>query len=71
MLHWVNGQITDQRKGYGFRVSYSLNCDTGDPLLPAGAALVMVGLRHFQTLIATRDRLYYVGADGRIYAFAF
>jgi hypothetical protein len=30
----------------------------------------MVGLRHFQTLIATRDRLY-VGADGRIYAFTF
>jgi hypothetical protein len=43
--------------------------DTGEPLLPA-AGPAMVGLRHFQTLIATRDRLY-VGADGRIYAFTF
>jgi hypothetical protein len=30
----------------------------------------MSGLRHFQTLIATQDRLY-VGADDRIYAFGF
>jgi hypothetical protein len=44
--------------------------DTGEPLLPGDAAPAMVGLHHFQTLIATRDRLY-VGADGRIYAFAF
>jgi hypothetical protein len=43
--------------------------DTGEPLLPA-AGPAMVGLRHFQTLIATRDHLY-VGADGRIYAFTF
>jgi hypothetical protein len=28
------------------------------------------GLRHMQSLLATRDRLY-VGADGRIYAFEF
>ena len=28
------------------------------------------GLRHFQTLIATEDRLY-VAADGSIYAFRF
>jgi hypothetical protein len=30
----------------------------------------MTGLRHFQALLAAGDRLY-VGADGRIYAFAF
>jgi hypothetical protein len=30
----------------------------------------MTGLRHFQTLLAADDRLY-VGADGRLYAFAF
>ena len=30
----------------------------------------MAGLRHFQDLLATGDRLY-VGADGRLYAFAF
>jgi hypothetical protein len=30
----------------------------------------MIGLRHFQTLIATEDRLY-VAADGSIYAFGF
>jgi hypothetical protein len=30
----------------------------------------MTRLRHFQTLLAVGDRLY-VGADGRLYAFAF
>jgi hypothetical protein len=30
----------------------------------------MAGLRHFQTLIATKNRLY-VGADGRVYASVF
>jgi hypothetical protein len=30
----------------------------------------MAGLHHFQTLIATKDRLY-VGADGQVYAFTF
>jgi hypothetical protein len=30
----------------------------------------MVGLHHFQTLVATKNRLY-VGADQRVYAFAF
>jgi len=30
----------------------------------------MSGLRHFQNLIASQDRLY-VGADGRVYAFVF
>jgi hypothetical protein len=44
--------------------------DTGEPLIPASPGPAMVGLRHFQTLIAAKDRLY-VGADGRIYAFAF
>ncbi len=41
--------------------------DTGEVLF-SGPSLN--GLRHFQTLIATHDRLY-VGADGTIYAFAF
>jgi hypothetical protein len=41
--------------------------NTGQPLISGTA---MVGLHHFQTPIATTDRLY-VGADGRIYAFAF
>jgi hypothetical protein len=30
----------------------------------------MTGLRHFQDLLVAGDRLY-VGADGRLYAFAF
>ena len=59
---WMVGAEGDNRL-HGFKG------DTGEPLLPA-AGPAMVGLRHFQTLIATRDRLY-VGADGRIYAFAF
>jgi outer membrane protein assembly factor BamB len=45
--------------------------DTGEPLFTGGgSANAMTGLRHFQTLLAAGDRLY-VGADGRIYAFAF
>jgi hypothetical protein len=60
---WIVGAQGDNRL-HGFKG------DTGEPLLPAGAGPAMVGLRHFQTLIATRDRLY-VGADGRIYAFTF
>jgi hypothetical protein len=60
---WMVGAEGDNRL-HGFKG------DTGEPLLPAGAGPAMVGLRHFQTMIATRDRLY-VGADGRIYAFAF
>jgi hypothetical protein len=59
---WMVGAEGDNRL-HGFKG------DTGEPLLPA-AGPTMVGLRHFQTLIATRDRLY-VGADGRIYAFTF
>jgi hypothetical protein len=41
--------------------------DTGEVLFTGPS---LNGLRHFQTLIATQDRLY-VGADGTIYAFAF
>ena len=45
--------------------------DTGEPVSTGeGGREAMTGLRHFQTLIATDDRLY-VGADDRIYAFAF
>ncbi len=45
--------------------------DTGEPLFTGGGpGNAMTGLRHFQTLLAAGDRLY-VGADGRIYAFAF
>ena len=39
--------------------------DTGERLF---ASPPLVGLRHFQTLIAADDRLF-VGADGRLYAF--
>jgi hypothetical protein len=60
---WMLGAEGDNRL-HGFKG------DTGEPLFPAGAGPAMVGLHHFQTLIATRDRLY-VGADGQIYAFAF
>ena len=45
--------------------------DTGEPLFNGGGSgNAMTGLRHFQTLLAAGDRLY-VGADDRIYAFAF
>jgi hypothetical protein len=57
---WILGAEGDNRL-HGFKG------DTGDQLVATPA---MAGLRHFQTLIATRDRLY-VGADGRVYAFAF
>jgi hypothetical protein len=40
--------------------------DTGEKLFTSPA---LAGLRHFQTLIAADDRLF-VGADGRLYAFA-
>jgi hypothetical protein len=46
---------------------HGLRGDTGEPLFTGHA---LAGLRHFQTLIATEDRLY-VAADGAIYAFAF
>jgi hypothetical protein len=59
---WVVGADGDNRL-HGYRG------DTGESILD-GPEPAMAGLHHFQTLIATKDRLY-VGADGRIYAFAF
>jgi hypothetical protein len=47
---------------------HAFNGETGEPL--AVAPVRMLGLHHFQTLIATADRLY-VAADGTVYAFAF
>jgi hypothetical protein len=59
---WTVGAEGDNRL-HGFRG------DTGEPLVTAPLA-ALTGLRHFQTLIATPDRLY-VGADGSIYGFVF
>jgi hypothetical protein len=55
---WMVGAEGDNRL-HGFRG------DSGAPLYTSAA---LAGLRHFQTLIATQDRLY-VGADDRVYAF--
>src|SRR5215467_1157828 len=61
---WIRGAEGDNRL-HGFKG------DTGDVLFSGGGAKeAMTGLRHFQTLIATKSRLY-VAADGRVYAFAF
>jgi hypothetical protein len=61
---WSVGAEGDNRL-HGYRG------DTGEPLFTGGGAGdLMAGLHHFQTLLATQDRLY-VGADGRIYAFVF
>lgn len=57
---WMLGAEGDDRL-------HAFRGDTGEPIFDSEA---MSGLRHFQTLIATQDRLY-VGADGRVYAFAF
>ncbi|HEY3917046.1 MAG TPA: hypothetical protein VGL83_04605 [Stellaceae bacterium] len=57
---WMLGAEGDDRL-YGFRG------DTGERLVVTGA---MRGLRHFETLIATPDRLYVAG-DSALYAFAF
>jgi hypothetical protein len=57
---WILGAEGDNRL-HGFRG------DSGEPLFTGPP---LSGLRHFQTLIATQDRLY-VAADGAIYAFAF
>jgi len=57
---WMLGAEGDDRL-------HAFQGDTGAPIV---ASQPMSGLRHFETLIATQDRLY-VGADGRIYAFAF
>jgi hypothetical protein len=56
---WMLGAEGDNRL-HGFRG------DTGETLL---SSQPLAGLRHFQTLIAADNRLY-VGADGRLYAFA-
>ena len=55
---WMLGAEGDNRL-------HALRGDTGAPLFESQP---LAGLRHFQTLIATADRLY-VGADGRVYAF--
>ncbi len=55
---WVLGAEGDNRL-------HAFRGDTGAPLFTSAP---LSGLRHFQTLIATQDRLY-VGADGRVYAF--
>ena len=57
---WILGAEGDNRL-HGYRG------DNGDTLF-VGPALS--GLRHFQTLIATDDRIY-VAADGTVYAFMF
>ena len=61
---WMVGAEGDNRL-------HAFKGDTGEPLFAGGGPDEgMTGLRHFQTLIATDGRLY-VGADERIYAFAF
>jgi hypothetical protein len=55
---WVLGAEGDNRL-HGFRG------DNGEALFTSAP---LVGLRHFQTLIAADNRLF-VGADGRLYAF--
>jgi hypothetical protein len=55
--------------GTGDGLLHGFRGDTG-ALLYRGGGHRLAGLHHFQTLIATRDRLY-VGADGRLYAFGF
>jgi hypothetical protein len=61
---WILGAEGDDRL-HGYRG------DTGETLFGGGGpGDAMTGLRHFQDLLAAGDRLY-VGADGRLYAFAF
>ena len=57
---WMLGAEGDNRL-HGFKG------DTGEELFTSEP---LSGLRRFQTLIATQDRLY-IGADGRVYAFVF
>jgi hypothetical protein len=59
---WIVGAEGDNQL-HGFRG------DTGDPLFN-GSADTLHGLHHFQSLIASENRLY-VSADGQIYAFVF
>src|SRR5579883_1242703 len=61
---WVVGAEGDNRL-------HAFEGETGEEVpLGAAGATAMTGLRRFQTLIATNDKLY-VGADDRIYAFGF
>jgi hypothetical protein len=61
---WILGAEGDDRL-HGYRG------DTGEPLFAGGGpGDAMTGLRHVQDLLPAGDRLY-VGADGRLYAFAF
>jgi hypothetical protein len=53
----------------GDNLLHGFRGDTGEPLF-TGSADTLRGLHHFQSLLATEDRLY-VGADGKVYAFAF
>jgi len=57
---WALGAEGDNRL-------HAFRGDTGEPIFTSEP---LRGLRHLQTLIATKDRLY-VGADERIYAFKF
>ncbi|WP_407175046.1 PQQ-binding-like beta-propeller repeat protein [Bradyrhizobium sp. STM 3562] len=57
---WMLGAEGDDRL-------HAFRGDTGEEIF---ASEPLSGLRRFQTVIATQDRLY-VGADGRIYAFRF
>jgi hypothetical protein len=57
---WITGAEGDNEL-HGFRG------DNGQPLVATGA---MTGLRHFETPLVVGNRIY-VGADGRLYAFAF
>jgi outer membrane protein assembly factor BamB len=57
---WIPGAEGDNRL-HGFKGDSGEELFTSEPLN---------GLRRFQTLIATDDRLY-VGADGRVFAFVF
>jgi hypothetical protein len=57
---WILGAEGDNRL-------HAFKGDTGQPIFTSEP---MAGLRRFQAPIATQDRLY-VGADGRIYAFAY
>lgn len=61
---WMVGAEGDNRL-------HAFKGDTGEPLFAVGGPNeAIAGLHHFQSLIATEERLY-VGADDRIYAFAF
>jgi hypothetical protein len=57
---WILGAEGDNRL-------HAFRGDTGQPIFTSEP---LAGLRRFQAPIATQDRLY-VGADGRIYAFAY